>query len=139
LSAFSVDSAFGWGTLVAGLTGTPLCYLLGLRLVPYSPLSDRSTVGEPPAEAPEPLPEAVRPGARGRARTALRPMGTVMIADESIEAASSKGIIPAGTAVRVVDIRGRRVTVAPLAADDDGSAEKNPMDTPGDERAGPAD
>jgi membrane-bound serine protease (ClpP class) len=50
-------------------------------------------------------------GDRGTARSALRPYGTVEIADRLVEAAVEGDYIQSGTAVRVREVRGEKIIV----------------------------
>lgn len=59
-------------------------------------------------------------GARGVARTPLRPAGTVVIDGHPVDAVSQGSFIPAGRPVRVVAVEGNRVVVEELA--DDGAS-----------------
>ncbi len=50
-------------------------------------------------------------GVRGQALTALRPVGTVKIEGERVEATAVGGVIEAGAAVKVVAVEGNRIKV----------------------------
>ena len=54
------------------------------------------------------------PGQTGRTLTALRPAGVVEVAGERVDAVSEGSWIPAGVAVRVIRVEGRKVVVRPL-------------------------
>lgn len=111
-SAFSIDTFYGWCTLMLGLTGMPLAYYLGFRLLRSSPMVLKASGGEPPGEKEKlPLSEKLQTGERGVAITDIRPMGAARFSDNKIEVTSTGEIIPAGTALEVVEVAGRRITV----------------------------
>lgn len=122
-SAFGTGSAFGWTMLAVWGGGIPAAYLVGLKLLPYSPIVLRGE--QPPlkpaadaeeGEAPDRKRTNLAPGARGRTVTALRPMGAVRFDDGRREARSDAGVVPANAEVEVVRLEGGVPVVAPVEA-----------------------
>lgn len=98
----------------------PLIFLLGLQMLPSTPMGRRLLFGDSPDTAPdEPDPGANEfeglIGKEGVALTDLRPVGAVKIDGRRFDALSEVAIIRAGTPVRVTQVLGFEVKVRPLA------------------------
>lgn len=116
-TAFTVSSGWGWMFLLCGGGGAAAAYLFGLRvLLPRSPLVLRSRLPEPSADAEEPLPRptAVAVGVRGVAKTALRPRGSAVLAGREVDVVTNGGLLPPGTPLVVVAVRGGTIEVEPV-------------------------
>ena len=115
VGGFQAGDGFGWALLVVAVCGAPLAYLAGLKLLPYSPIVLRD--GAPPlhrtASDAAAGRAALAPGTRGRAVTALRPMGTVAFGADHCEARSAAGVLQPGCAVVVVRTEGGTPVVEP--------------------------
>lgn len=135
--AFSMDTEYGWYIMCASAPGAMLSYLIGLRLLMYSPMVSNDRLPDPPPDEPIPRPERdLSPGDRGVTRSALRPLGTARFGGIDCEVTTVSGIIPAGTEIEVTDIRGGRAYVAPVSeprTKDDVSGESNASDRTGQE------
>ena len=108
--------AAGFRHFALGVSGAAvLIMLLALWLPsarPFHALVLHSAAGGRNSETPV-MRDAARAqvGDRGTARSALRPYGTVEIADRLVEAAVEGDYIQSGTAVRVREVRGEKIIV----------------------------
>ena len=103
-----VDESFA---LMLGVLAALAGAALLSRFLPASPVGRRLVLAPTAAGPGEP---SVRPGALGRARTVLRPVGKVVLDGEPLashEASAIGGAIEAGARVRVVDVRAGRLWV----------------------------
>lgn len=119
------DPIWGMLSLVTVLILAPVVANFGLRVMPHTPLGKKLILGGPRSEEESQRQameaEAVREretalvGATGRALTDLRPVGTVEIDGTRIEALAERGMIAAGTGVRVTSVSGNQIRVRELA------------------------
>ncbi|HEX8203513.1 MAG TPA: NfeD family protein [Isosphaeraceae bacterium] len=120
--AFAESTALGLKFLVAVCVLMPLALALAIHLWPRTPLAKRFFLQPPGPE--EVQPAHVGPGVRlehligqfGRALTPLRPSGMVDFDGRRIDGLSEEGLIPAGSLVRAVQVRGSQLVVR-VAAD----------------------
>ena len=95
--------------LLAGVTAmTPFAWVAFVKIWPKTPIGRRIVL---PPVAHEPPPPIVRVGQTGVSMSELRPMGVCEFDGVRIEAHSEHGIVPPGTAVRVVALVNNRPTV----------------------------
>jgi membrane-bound ClpP family serine protease len=52
-------------------------------------------------------------GARGKALTDMRPVGSCLLGNQRVECLAEGGVIPAGTPVKVIAVEGMEVRVRP--------------------------
>ena len=120
--AFAESTALGLKFLVAVCLLMPISLALAIHLWPRTPLAKRIFLRPPD-------PEDVDPGAGvygvrlehligqiGRALTPLRPSGAVDFDGRRLDGLSEEGLIPSGSLVRAVQVRGSQLVVR-LAAD----------------------
>lgn len=89
---------------------TPLARLLTLEARQKRRVGGASAVQESAGARPEEQ-SVLQPGARGKALTDLRPVGVCLIEGRRVDCLAERGVIPAGTAVRVVVVDGMQVKV----------------------------
>ncbi|HWB20865.1 MAG TPA: NfeD family protein [Phycisphaerales bacterium] len=126
---FQYDTTWGLVALGAYLVAGPMLFAFGFRVWLHSPLAKRVILGGPELDEDDeegPVPpssgrsESVRMalaglvGAQGVAVTALRPVGTVKINGERVDALAEAGIIDSGTPVVVTEVVDRQIKVRPL-------------------------
>ncbi len=91
---------WGFASLALSLGGAPFAIGFGIRMWSGTPLANRAVLdSEVRTATPENLPSV---GSVGLARTSLRPIGRIEIADVTYEAMAEDGFIEAGQTVRVV-------------------------------------
>jgi membrane-bound serine protease (ClpP class) len=103
------------------MTASLVVALLLFRFLPGSPMGRRLMLAtELPAGGGERVHGAslVALGARGRALSVLRPMGTAQVGEARMEVISAEGLIAAGSAIEVVHVDGPRVEVRTLSLSD---------------------
>lgn len=100
--------------ILAAAAGVALVATLVRRWLPRAP-GLRHVLLEPPADAAddEPLPELM--GRAGVATTRLVPAGKARIDGRLLDVTTDGQLVEPGEAVRVVDVRGRRIVVRPAA------------------------
>lgn len=112
---FAHSMLWGVASLATALGGAPFAIGYGLRIWSGTAMARRAVlhaeVGE--SRAASPLPDD---GARGVARTALRPVGRVEIAGAVHEALAEGGFIEAGRPVQVTGREGGSLRVREAAA-----------------------
>ncbi len=123
------------GAMLVALVGllTPIIAGLMIKWWPHTPIGKRVLLSRPSLTEVLPDGEAelqALVGRLGRAKTDLLPNGSVVIGNRSWDALSDGKAIDAGAAVKVTEIRARRLVVRPASADDLASAA-----TPTDEAA----
>ncbi len=120
VSFFRASQAWGWSSLGFLVVVSPFAFAFALKVWPHTPVGRRlilgSTDDEPDDEAPPPRDaqeEILKAliGATGVAMTDLRPVGTVRIEGERVEALAEGGMIPAGEDVRITAVEGNRIRV----------------------------
>jgi len=119
---------YGWlFLLITGLL-LPLSLMLAVSLWPRTPMGKMLTLNPPEPDGSsgdldhEVLHHLV--GHLGRCLTPLKPTGLVDLDGRKFEGAAEDGLIPAGTLVQVVQVRGNRLSVrrAEIPAIDDFSS-----------------
>lgn len=129
---FVYDTLFGWVALGTYVVLTPLAIWLALKLWMSSPMARNIVLGheddEPEYDAsPEAGAVAAERaqldrvaalraliGAEGVTVTALRPVGTIRISGQRIDALAESGVIDANTPIMVCDVYDNQVKVRPL-------------------------
>lgn len=115
--AFRTGGAAGAGYTMATAILVPVFILGGFRLLPRSPLAKQLmargftfTDGRAVDQRDEGL-----VGAEGLVEAPLRPAGVARINGRRVDVVSRGPLIDVGTPVRVVELKGNRVVVAPLS------------------------
>lgn len=109
-----------WGLVSMALTLLALPFLLmGLLWVwPNTPIGRALTLDDEPTSAGSDAPGADAPavsvGQEGTALTDLRPVGACRLSGRRLDCISHAGVIPSGTAVRVIAVEGTTVKVKPV-------------------------
>src|SRR5688572_6606237 len=98
----------GLALLVAVAAATPVVWMAFIKVWPKTPVGKRLILQDVP-EAPQEL--AVRIGQSGVVVNELLPMGTCEFDGVRVESLSEHGVVPAGTAVKVVALVNNRPTV----------------------------
>jgi membrane-bound ClpP family serine protease len=107
---FAMHVWLGIAALAACAAATPLLGAVAVKIWPSTPLGRRMML--PPASAGAAGAGAgVRVGQRGVAISELRPMGTCEFEGLRVEATSEHGIVPPGSAVRIIALVNRRPMV----------------------------
>jgi len=112
----------GWGltSLAALLVFGPMVVAFMLKIYPDTFMGRRMILGndgnsdDAPVDAEAERLEALI-GAEGTALTDLRPVGTIRVESERLEALAELGVIDAGARVRIVSVEGARIKVRPIA------------------------
>jgi len=128
VSFFRFDTTFGVVAMIAYIVLGPIVIYFGFKMWVASPLGRRMILGandEVVNEQGETIPtaeiarrerlERLRQliGAEGVTVTALRPVGTVRIAGQRLDALSESGIIEANTPVTVTEVYDNQIKVRP--------------------------
>ena len=98
----------GLALLVGVAAATPFAWTAFVKFWPMTPVGRRVVL--PPVTS-EPVPPLVRVGQTGITASELRPIGVCDFDGIRVEAHSEHGIVPPGTAVRVVALVNNRPTV----------------------------
>jgi membrane-bound ClpP family serine protease len=98
----------GLALLLAVAAMTPFAWVAFVKIWPRTPIGRRVVLPPVTNEPPQPL---VRVGQAGVTMSELRPIGVCDFDGVRIEAHSEHGIVPPGTAVRVVALVNNRPTV----------------------------
>lgn len=114
-SAFTINAAWGLGTLTGVLVFVPIYLVYAVRLLPKMPISRRLFLKKAPTGTGQATPEAPEHarlvGQIGTAETDLRPSGAVRIGGKRYIAAAESGMIEKDEKVRVTKARGMDVIV----------------------------
>lgn len=116
--SFGYSVPAGISVLGVMMVGLPVVVVLGFQWFPYTPFGRRVMLSAPEGDEVSPdesylaLRELV--GQVGQAKTMMLPSGAVQIHGRSVDAVSLGIPIEAGQLVRVVEVRGNRVVVAPV-------------------------
>lgn len=105
---FMLDRWLGLAVFLAVVIASPFVGALMIRWYPKTPIGKRMILA---SEETVIRPPPVHIGRTGVAATPLRPSGEVDFEDDRVEVISDRGIISAGTAVRVVAIENGRPVV----------------------------
>jgi membrane-bound ClpP family serine protease len=112
--AFQVSFVTGLKFLLALLVLLPVTFSVAVYLWPRTPLGKWAFLKPPTPEEIEPERTArldLLVGQFGRAITPLRPSGLVDFDGRRLDGLSEEGLIPAGSLVRAVRVRGGEVIV----------------------------
>jgi membrane-bound ClpP family serine protease len=110
---FWLNQWIGAGLLAAVLIASPFAATAAINLWPKTPFGKRIVLIPEPSHVTSPQ---ITAGATGVAVTELRPAGEVEIDGRRLEASCDRGLVGAGSAVRVVGVIDGRVVVRPLNA-----------------------
>ncbi|MFH0964125.1 MAG: NfeD family protein [Planctomycetota bacterium] len=109
----------GWVALAAAVVIGPVSFLLGMKIIPDSPLGKvlrlhkELNAAEGYVASERGLEELV--GKTGVAATSLRPAGLALIDGKRVDVVTSGFMIAKGVDVRVVQVDGNRVVVEEIA------------------------
>ena len=113
---FKVD--WKWGVAGAGTIAVlgPLVFIFALQLMPSTSMGRKLMFGEQGEERSVLENDGMHDldsliGAEGVVLTALRPVGTVRLGDQRVDALAEISFIPAGTKVKVVSVEGTTIRV----------------------------
>lgn len=113
---FFVHSAlWGFASLAVSLGGAPFAVGYGLQLWSGTPLARRAVLGAQVRGTGIESTQLPADGATGVARTALRPVGRVTIAEQPFEALAVDGFVEVGEPVQVVGREGGTLRVRRIA------------------------
>ena len=119
---FRVNTTLGLIGAIISLLLVPVLFSIAVRIWPQTPIARLLSLKDPrgpssgeqvngsAARPPEPDPR-VATGARGRALTDLRPVGTCLFDGRRVECLAEGGLIRAGDDVQVVSLDGMHVKV----------------------------
>jgi len=110
---FWINQWIGAGLLAAVLIASPFAATAAINLWPKTPFGKRIMLTPEPSHVT--LPQ-VAPGETGTAVTELRPSGEIEIDGKRFEARCDRGLVGAGSAVRVVGVIEGRVVVRAVIA-----------------------
>jgi membrane-bound ClpP family serine protease len=105
---FWINQWVGAGMLTAVLIASPFAATAAINLWPKTPFGKRIVLTPDPSRVTLP---SLPAGETGTAVTELRPSGEIEVGGKRIEARSDRGIIGAGSSVRVVGVIDGRVIV----------------------------
>ena len=116
VSMYVADSRLGAVSALALIVIAPVTLYLAIKFYPHSPVGKRVMLQVPDAAAVQGFAQESHDlqelaGKRGVAATVLRPAGTLEIDGKRVDCVSEGEVIPAGTAVEVVKVSGRKVIV----------------------------
>lgn len=115
VTAFGISTATGVNFVVACALLVPAAIVSAMKLFPRTPIGRRMVVGGlsfDPAPATDAR-DLELVGRAGVVLSPLRPAGTARIDGRRVDVVSRGELVEAGTPVRVVEVRGNRVVVAP--------------------------
>ncbi len=120
VSCFRASMTWGVSSLLFLIVISPIAFAFALKVWPNTPIGRRLILGDasddldeeapPPTDASDELRQALV-GATGVAMSDLRPVGTVRIEGERVEALAEGGMIDAGQDVRITAVEGNRIRV----------------------------
>jgi len=121
---FEVDRTWGLVGAIVSLLALPFAMGFAIRIWPHTPIGRLLTL-DAPATQSEPSPAGPKAagaetdelvvGARGRAVTEMRPVGTCVFEGRREECLAIDGLVDPGTPVEVVAIDGRQIKVRAAA------------------------
>ncbi len=118
---FKINTQLGLIGAIVCLAALPFGAALVIKVWPQTPIARMLTLQNPeprsvdaPAEGPQQ--SQVKIGAVGQALTELRPVGACLIDGHRLDCLAERGLIPAGSKVRVVQIDGMQIKVRPDSA-----------------------
>ena len=114
---FYADTTLGLIGTIASLVALPFLMVLGLKLLPNTPIFRRLTLTERQKRLASRSNDACSATAAlavndsGKTLTELRPVGTCLIGGHRVECLAEHGVIPQGTSVRVMSVDGMHIKV----------------------------
>lgn len=140
--AFLCHVAIGVGVLSAVIIIGPMCLAAALHFWPHTPMGKKILLNVPTSE--EVLPDDPQRrrlkalvGCVGQAKSKMLPSGAIVVEGHTVDAVSEGTAIEPGQLVRVVEVRGNRVVVRPLDAEE--AAVDRPEQFAADDLARPID
>jgi len=112
---FYINRWVGLGVFVVALLASPFVWTFMISVWTKTPIGKRVVLT--PIEAQRPV-VTLRLGDVGTAVTELRPMGECEFASDRFESLSERGIIPAGTQVKIVAMRDGKAIVRRAQAEE---------------------
>jgi len=114
VSAFSQNDSIGMNFLIATAVLVPATIMLGLKLLPHSPLAKHLVVGGFSFEDGAGIDrrDLELEGKEGLVESSLRPAGTARIDGRRVDVVTRGEMLDVGTRVRVIELHGNRVVVA---------------------------
>lgn len=117
---YQISPTLGNTAIAIAIVGVPLFMLLGMRILPNTPLIKRfSLKDKQPANSViydknrDTDPQSLV-GLEGVTLTDLRPIGTCLINNNRMECTSNHGVIPHNTKIKVTSVSGLDVKVEPI-------------------------
>lgn len=128
VAAFSESDALGINFLIATAVLVPAVILLGFKLLPHSPVAKHLVVGGFSFEDGAGIDrrDLELTGKEGVVTSPLRPAGTARIDDRRVDVVTRGEMLDVDTRVRVIEVRGNRVVVAPVEATPDNTPDAAP-------------
>lgn len=113
--AFRESTATGFNFMIAAALLVPVFVMAGLKLFPRSPMGRKMVVSGLSFEstAATDARDLELVGVEGVVEAPCRPTGTARLAGRRVDVVTRGEWIPAGEPVRVVEVRGNRVVIAP--------------------------
>ena len=122
IAFFRASTGWGISSVLFLLVVSPIAFAFALKVWPNTPVGRRLILGAIDDEDAPPSPRrsgddvlAALVGATGAAASDLRPVGTVLIEGQRVEALAEGGMISAGTRVRITAVEGNRIKVRAIA------------------------
>ena len=116
--AFQESPAFGWTMVGVLFAGIPATLWGAFKVLPRLPFARGLYLRKPDLSEPERHAAAGGfdhlLGATGEAASPLRPAGTAVFHGEPVQVVTNGCLLPPGTRIRVLDVRGNRVLVEEL-------------------------
>ncbi len=119
LAFYNGGATTGFSFLMITAVALPSVLIGAFRLLPRTPLGRRLLSGAPTSDEVLPDSEERRVlrgllGKIGRAKSLMLPSGAIVVEGRTINAISEGQPIEAGQTIRVVEVRGAKVVVAPV-------------------------
>lgn len=126
---------YGFGFLIVAAVALPTVLGLAFRWLPGTPMGRRLLPAVPMSKDVLPDSEERRAlrallGKIGVAKSTMLPSGSVVVEGRNIDAVSEGMPIEPGQTVRVIEVRGNRVVVRPVDADEPQPASDDPLSRP---------
>jgi membrane-bound ClpP family serine protease len=117
-SAFAESTELGINFLIVTAVLVPTVILVGLKLLPHSPVAKHLVVEGFSFEDGTGVDRRDREllGAEGVVEAPLRPAGMARLAGRRVDVVTRGELLDVGTPVRVIEVRGNRVVVARVEA-----------------------
>jgi len=116
--AFTLEEDYpnaGWISVATALVIGPASFLLGMKLIPNSPLGKalrhRKELNAEDGYVASDVSLEGLVGKSGEALTQLRPSGTALIEDRRVDVVTRGFMVASGARIRVVEVEGNRVVV----------------------------